>query len=390
MDVLAEQERWRAVRRYLNGHRYELARAASCLYPDIDRVAGTALLTRRSWIPGRPVDLRQVRLAWAPDARAPGVNGTEPESSRVRPPQQDGTRFVTYAGAIEGLDPPRLFANRISYRLTGASLADGGSQLTFCQGAYFDGVNVGEAAAHEFAAVSREQGTDETLSFSALPFRARVGDPTGLARRAVLPAVSMLTLRRDRATGQASFVLHWRDPASVAHGGGLYQVMPVGVFQPSSDTPQAVAADFDLWRCVVREYSEEFLGTPENYATGDVAFDYDAWPLYARLGRARQEGALQAWCLGLGVDPLTLATDILAVTVIDDDAFDEVFGHMVTANTEGAVVSGDSSIGFPFAGATISRLTAAEPMQPAGAAVLALAWRHRTVLGLREAGAVRR
>jgi hypothetical protein len=29
-------------------------------------------------------------------------------------------------------------------------------------------------------------------------------------------------------------VLHRRDASKVAHGGGLYQVMPVGVFQPSS------------------------------------------------------------------------------------------------------------------------------------------------------------
>ena len=48
-------------------------------------------------------------------------------------------------------------------------------------------------------------------------------------------AISTLTLRLDRASGRASFLLHWRDPAKVGHAGGLYQVIPVGVFQPSGE-----------------------------------------------------------------------------------------------------------------------------------------------------------
>jgi hypothetical protein len=48
-------------------------------------------------------------------------------------------------------------------------------------------------------------------------------------------AISTLTLRRS-AGGDASFPLHWRDPAKVTHAGGLYQVIPVGIFQPVSST----------------------------------------------------------------------------------------------------------------------------------------------------------
>ena len=174
--------------------------------------------------------------------------------------------------------------------------------------------------------------------------------------------------------GDPTFLLHWRDPASVAHAGGLYQVMPVGVFQPVSADAAAERRDFDLWRCMAREFSEEFLGTPEDYGT----LDYERWPFFAALSAARAAGKLRVWCLGLGVDPLTMATDLLVAAAFGSDVFDGLFGGLVAANDEGRVVSWPGMTGIPFTAPVVGRFAGGgEPMQAAGAAVLELAWRHR-------------
>ena len=107
------------------------------------------------------------------------------------------------------------------------------------------------------------RGTGGTVTPADLPFRSLIGDPFDFDRRAVLPAITTLTLRR-RGNGTATFLLHWRDPAKVATAAGLYDVIPAGEFQPSSIAPYDQANDFSIWRNIVREYSEELLGAPEH------------------------------------------------------------------------------------------------------------------------------
>jgi len=132
---------------------------------------------------------------------------------------------------------------------------------------------------------------------------------------------------------------------------------------------------------MVREFSEELLGAPEDYSTEDDPFRYENWDFYRRLTSARETGQLRVWCLGLGADPLTLVTDILTVAVFESELFDATFPSVVAENAEGRVVTGQGRTGFSFTGETISRFTGgAEPMQAAGTAVLQLAWNHRTVL----------
>ena len=173
-------------------------------------------------------------------------------------------------------------------------------------------------------------------------------------------------------------MLHWRDPAKVNHGGGLYQVMPVGLFQPVTGAPAAVRHDLSLWKSMAREYSEEFLGTSEDYQTSGGLLDYDGWPFYRRLTDARRAGRLTVHCLGLGVDPLSFATDLLAVAVFDADLFDAEFAGLVARNAEGRVITGGGPAGIPFTAGTVDRLTdGREPFQAAGAALLRLAWEHR-------------
>jgi len=49
----------------------------------------------------------------------------------------------------------------------------------------------------------------------------------------------------------------------VATAAGIYDVIPAGEFQPSSIAPPDLINDFDIWRKIVREFSEELLGAPE-------------------------------------------------------------------------------------------------------------------------------
>ncbi|MFC4053407.1 hypothetical protein ACFOY4_27290 [Actinomadura syzygii] len=326
------ERRWRDERATLNASRGRLGEAATALYPDVPRVAGTPLLCRPGWIPDTPIPLDGIRLEW--DAR--------PESPAVAdPPDGLPPGYRTYAEAMAALAPPKVFEDRPSYRL----LAAHPPVLRLGPARYFDGVNIAEAVAHELSA-----GMD------GLPLRRRIGDPCDLTRRHALPAITTLTV-----TSSGSYVLHRRDPAKVAHAGGLYQVMPVGLFQPLGDEPP------DMWSCMVREYAEELLGGDEDYGDGFVQRE---WPFHRALTTARAEGRLRAHFLGLGVDPLTFALDLLTVVVVDDAAFAEFFGGLVAVNDEGEVSTA------PFDGPVPA------PMQPAGAAALGLARRHREALGL--------
>jgi hypothetical protein len=328
---------WLDVRAHLLRHRHALAVRAVSEYPDVPGVAGTPLLTAPGWTPAAPVPLAELALDLRTSPPLPALPGSA---------LPDG--FGSYAEAMAALAPPAVFQNRETYRLL--DFTD--RRLAFGLGTYFDGINVGEACAHEYAA--RDAGL-----IDALPLRAAVGDPCDPRRRPVNVAISTLTLRHDEESGEAVFFLHWRDPARVGHAGGMFQVLPVGVFQGSSD------ADFSLWHCVVREFAEEMLGVPEIGAV-----DYDAWPFARRL-----TATARVFYLGTGVDPLTFATDVLTVAVIEAREFDALFGDLVSHNEEGRVLRG-----LPFTAENVERFVHHEPTQAAGAALLSLAWRHRAQL----------
>lgn len=333
-----DERRWREERAALNAARAGLGKTASGLYPGVPRVAGTSLLCREEWIAAAPIPLESVRLEWDARPAAPAVAGPSDGLPRG---------YRTYSEAMAALAPPRVFENRPAHRL----LAAAPPVLRLGPARYFDGVDVGESAAHELAA-----GVD------GLPLRRRVGDPCDLTRRAALPAITTVTLVPSRGAAPASYVLHWRDPAKVAHAGGLHQVMPAGVFQPlGGEAP-------DMWRCMVREYAEELLGADEDYG---AHFVQEEWPFHRAMTAARERGDVRPYFLGLGVDPLTFALDLLTAVVIDAEAFGELFGGLVAVNDEGEVSTA------PFDG------TVPRPMQPAGAAALRLAWRHRRALTAR-------
>ncbi|MDH6109637.1 hypothetical protein P3T36_000408 [Kitasatospora sp. MAP12-15] len=382
-SAAASRERWRLVRAHLNRNRFTLTRQVlDALAPE--RLApGTPMLARPHWVPEAPVPLERVRLRWRPDAAPAVIDGGERELDGTRALREDGTPYVYYADAVRELAPPRLFEGRSCYRLLEVGTDRAEPVLTFGPGQYFDMINVGEAAAHEYAAAALAGGG--TVDERATPFRAAVADPTDLARRPVMAATITLTIRHDRAAGTAEFLLHWRDPAKVASGGGLCQVIPAGMFQSSYDAPWNEAHDFDLWRAILRELSEELLGGSEDYGSDLAPIDYQAWPLHQALGAAREQGTLRLYWLGVGMDPLTYAADLLTVAVFDAELFDETFRDLTAANEEGhRIGAGADSLGIPFTAEQIDRLTdassATDRMQPVGAALLRLAWRHREAL----------
>lgn len=376
-------EEWLRVRSAVNAHRYELARRAGEHYPDLPRVARTPLLCRPGWVPERPLPLDALELRWVADPSPAAVTGTEPESAGVRPVREGrtdhhenrlgrengrhdpgGERYATYTAAMAELAAPAIFEDRPAFRLLDADLRTA-PVLSFGPSRYFAGLDVKEALAHELAAGHLGLGPA-----TGLPFRELVGDPCDLRRHPAVAAITTVTVRHDRSAGTAEFLLHRRDPAKVAHGGGLFQVMPVGVFQPLGDQPGARRRDLDLWRCMAREFSEELLGTTEDYGPD---FDYGSWPFFGQLDRLRRDGGLAVHILGLGADPLTLAVDLLTVAVFDAAAFDALFRGLVRVNSEGAVRRVPLTDAVPYASGN-------RPMQAAGAAALALTLRHQAEL----------
>jgi hypothetical protein len=371
---------WLTVRSYLTEHRYDLAVDAAEDYPPDRRVAGTPLLAAPGWQPPVPVRLEDISLELSeadpksPTAPAGAVGLFGPEvTAPLLPWRADGTRYLRYSEAMGELAAPVVFENRATYRLTEADLGGQAPRLVFAGGRYFDGIDTGEAAAHEYAA-ARLSRLQPGLRPAGL--RGCFADPCDLRRRPANLAISTLTLRLDRRAGRASFLLHWRDPAKVGHAGGLYQVIPVGVFQPSGEAPWNRQHDFSLWRCMIREFAEELGGLPEEYDSDREPVDYDSWPFARQLTGARDGGQVRVWCLGLGTDPLTYATDLLTVAVIDSDVFDALFAQNPRRNAEGTILAARE-----FAADVIDRSVTGEPVQAAGAALLRLAWRHRGTLG---------
>ena len=122
----------------------------------------------------------------------------------------------------------------------------------------------------------------------------------------------------------------------MGHAGGMYQVIPVGVFQPSGEASWHEREDFSLWRCMLREFDEELRGSPKSGGPWTTT----SWPFARHMAAALDRGQIRVWCLGLGVDPLTYATDLLTVAVIDSRVFDELFSLDPRGNDEGSVLGG--------------------------------------------------
>ena len=386
--VRRSQERWHEIRRYLAQHGADLVAHARDLYEPRHFIGSSDAFAHPDWIVPAPIDIRQFDLAWTPSAPPPSITGTEPEARLCLPLHSPGHQYDRYSTAVRHLDRPRLFENRLSYRLY--SYERGAMQdaptMRFGLGTYFDKVDISETLVHEYAVASldrQRRGLSLAPMLDELPFRALVGDPFGLKRRPVLPGVLTLTLRRSPSGAAPSMLLHLRDPAQVAIGGRVHTLIPSGEFQPASIAPASMEADLNLWRNMVREYSEELLDMPEHDGSHGTALDYAAWPLYRMLTAAQQDGGVRVFFLGIACNPLSLGADLLTAAVFDDETFESAFATVRRSNSEGAIVTGrpgkESSL-LLFDTDTVNDLLDNHRLAPSSAACLILAWEHRAEL----------
>ncbi len=381
-QVLRSHREWVNTRRNLNKNRARLTQLVSNLYPSAMRLSSTGILMPEDWRLAAPVDLASIELVWRGDAAPPKVTGQHAETRALRPFASPGQHYTRYHRAVRDLDRPRLFENRLCYRLLDVDPAHSGSgrlalSLTLGNMCYFDMIDVGEALAHEAARAAidaRGNIKSDQVRWDRLPFRRMIQDPFALADYPLMLSVSTLTVRRSKSG--TTFLMLRRNPAKVAIAGGMLSVFPTGVFQPASVVPAPNSPDFNLWRNVMREYSEEFLGNPEHDGDGPP-IDYDNEEPFRSLDAARRAGKIRVSCLGVGIDALNYVGDVFTVAVFDADIFDSVFDGMVQQNEEGDVVRGQDREEFAFDSPTIQQLLANEPIAPSGAACLFLAWQHR-------------
>jgi hypothetical protein len=380
--VLESQRQWIRERQLLNRNRATLTQIALSLYPESIQLGRTGFLMRPDWKLDHPIDLADVgiELVHPPD---PVVTGRHAETLRVRPLASTGKQYESYHRAMRDLDRPRLFENRICYRLQDARFSNDHGNVSLGYMRYFDMIDVGEALAHELVIATLDKNGKPTrkppsVLQEELPFRRFVGDPFDLASYPLLFSISTLTIRRSRA--QNTFVLLRRGVENVAVAGGMLSVMPTGVFQPASITPTHDSADFDLWRNVMREYSEEFLGNPEHDGDGDP-IDYENQEPFRSLNAARHEGRIKVYYLGTGLDALNFVGDALTVAVFDAETFDDIFRDMVEINEEGTIAKDGKTLeNYVFDDATIECLLETEAIAPSGAACLTLARQQRAML----------
>ena len=377
--VQRDQHEWCQTRSALGRHRRDLAVLAESLYRDylIPGLKNTGVISAPAWIPDTPVPLEEIVLALDSVVAEPTTTGEEPESAMVRPLATIEARYRRYHDAIRDLAPPRLFENRLCFRLLGLDWTRPGPRMSFGQMGFFDAVDTNEALAHEFAAHHvAVNGDDETVipraSMRGLTFRKLIADPFDLSRRPLMGAIGTLTIRGGDSP---SIVLHQRDSTRVAGGGGMVHLLPAGIFQPSSVIPAAITADFSIWRNIQREYAEELLGHDEYDGSGKP-IRYDELAPFTTMDHAMRDGRIRVFCLGVTLDALTLAGDILTVAIIAPDTYDELFANAVDSNAEGSM----PARAFPFEDNTLSWLGKSKRLSPGTAAALHLAWTHRKLL----------
>lgn len=378
--VLESQQQWLATRRALNEYHLRLAQTAAQLYPDSIRLGNTGLLGRSDWTWPGPVDLADIELEYEKGTQRPHIDGSEESARHVRPLRAAGQRYQRYSHAIRDIAQPTLFENRYSWRLLAVDVTSTSGRLRFGDMNYFDAMDTCEAVAHETATAHvLKGGTIAPANWRNLSFRTAIGDPFDLTRRAVLLSINTLTIRHDGTA--ASVILHSRNAANVATSGGVIGVMPAGVFQPSTVRTGDHLPDFDLWRNIMREYSEEFLCNPEHDGDGSGA-DYEMEP-FRSLDGARRAGKVRIYCLGIGLGALDLWAGLETVAVFDADVFDNTFADMVRINDEGTVVRigrNQPTVHVPFSDAMINELWASGRLAPETAYSLRRAWQHREIL----------
>ncbi|MER7604764.1 hypothetical protein [Nocardioides sp. NPDC127503] len=369
----ASMAHFKGLVRDLREHHSLLTEAAYVDATDAWKPHGLHLLGDPAWILPTPVDLDQIELALQAD---PQSEPPEVERERRRLLRSAGLRAspFRYSQALQqsGLSP-NIYDGKL-YRILGANAVATGLVLNLGLDSYFRYLDSSEVLALEAQQCSASGRSPNRGAYR----RALIG-PSSFDRRVAALGIVTLTIRCSPSG--ATFFAHRRD-GDVTHNHNLLGVAPAGEFAPSDLSLEAEDEDLDIWRTIMREYAEEFLGHPDAHRAGGAGINYESSEPYASLLSARREGTLLVRAFGLATDPLTWKPCLLTVCVFDALQFDAIFSGLVERNEEGDVISRRGKLGIPFDGPSINRYIHDSRTTPDLKDCLRLAWKHRELLGL--------
>ena len=383
------RESFRAVRRWMRalGNERQIVQAAHRAHADLLAPAPMNLfIAEPGWILSEPLDLDRLTVELADEddvARVP-EESYEP-LRRYWPLGPDDKPVARYHEAVTQFDtPPGIWFNAPSYRLLGVERrTDGGFTLRVGTTTYWDGYDSWAALQFEAAHQLRETAGASLAG----PYRRSLGTPFSLTNRNCAIGISVLTVCRTRKG--PFFYLQRRGAAQVATMGGMAGLIPAGEFQPSSAAYAAVRSDADIWRCIMREFAEEFLGRQDLTEQRAALADYERESPFRELQRARLNGWVRPSILDIGFDPVSWKAGIRLVCVFDEDAYLDIFRGMQPDGREGPLelsslhrVGDDPLEGMPFDEETVGRYLKDPTITEAARLCIGLTWKHREKLDL--------
>ena len=341
------------------------------------RVSGIPMLARAEWIPSVPFDLEDLVIDWRAGDDGQTVDRARRASARVLSSLQIApiSRYSDALVQIAGMTG--LFDGTI-YRLIEVDLKTSAKRMTFTRSSYFSYLDTCEILTFE---ADRRRATGKKVDGRGT-LRRELGDPFDLRNRVTSLGINTLTMRVEG--DHAGFFLHRRDPNRVVNNSSLLGLVPAGEFTPSDVSNEAFVNDLDIWRNIMREYAEEFLGVDDAQGRGGRWIDYAGASPYRDLERARVNGTLRVKVLGLGIDPVAWKPELLTVCLIEAVEFDAIFAPVLARNDEGTILMGNGRDGLPFDARTVAQYCAERTISPTAKASLQLAWKFRTELGLHK------
>lgn len=338
------------------------------------------LLTAPNLVPEFPIPIGNVEVDVNSRPFASSIVSSR-KYRKMLPRKKSGGRIRRYSDAITDICPPGLWFDADCYALREVNMTKSSGKISFSRLSYFEGVDVAEALAHE--AVRQNAWRMPSRN----PIRNSVGCPLDFESRPTLVAVSALTLCVGSTS--ASFYLHERDSSKVAMAGGQVHLAPSGVHQPSATDPSTILRDVRPVFTLCREYAEEFLGVEEARGVRGASLSYEFDRPYSEILNLLMAPSTEdsgCWMLGVGIDPLTFAAEMICVTLIPETMFNEVFSELKLEDEEGflrgAAINSGKLIGYEFNASTIEYLVETGRLSPAANAALQCTWHHRSFLGL--------
>jgi hypothetical protein len=388
------RESFREVRAWMrkSGSERKVIAAAQRTHADLLAPAPMHLfISDPAWVLPEPLALDRLTVELVEEDAVPAV----PEACyeplrRYWPLGSDDKPVARYHEAVNQFDPPKLWFNWPSYRLLGVERpADGGFRLRVGTTTYWDGFDSWSAlhfeAAHQLRELNAGPGKADGVSLTG-PYRQSLGTPFSLTNRNCAIGLSVLTVYRTRKG--AFFYLQRRATGQVATMGGMAGLIPAGEFQPSSAAYAAIRSDADIWRCVMREFAEEFLGRADLHERGALV-DYERESPFRELEQARRGGSVRPYILSIGFDPVTWKAGIRLVWIFDEDAHRKLFREMQPESSEGSVEAaslhrvGKAPLeGMPLNEETVRGYLKDPTITEAARLCIGLTWEHREELGL--------